>query len=90
MKNDKSRKMVIAFYIYWIMLVIWQNFLSYTNEGVSSLVIKLGFLIYLVVEMSSIRMRINRNYTLVWTLFAILMIQMDCAFIQVWPLLIIL
>lgn len=66
--NSKSRnKYLVALFLYWLILLIWQNFAVYISNSILSIIIKVGLVIYLLIVFFQRTIKGNKQF--LWLIF---------------------
>ena len=70
-KKKKINSIAVSLYIYWLVLVIWQNFFSYDKDSNLSMLIKMGLLIYLCWCFIRGDPGVKSSRFILWSVFAV-------------------
>ena len=70
-KNDGGRQLVLSMYIYWLILVVWQNVGDYIGSSSFALIIKLLLILYLTFNFMNGTVRVRVGSFLLWMGFAL-------------------
>ena len=69
-----GKKLCNALFIYWLILVVWQNNGDYVGSGNLALAIKLVLVLFLTVKFSQRSLAVRSPKLVIWLLFAIYMV----------------
>lgn len=67
--TPKDKKLAIRMFIYWAVLMVWQNFLTYNRDSNTTTIIKIGLLLFLCVSFFSAGASVKSGAFCVWALF---------------------
>ena len=67
--TPKDKKLAIRMFIYWAVLMVWQNFLTYNKASDTATIIKVGLLLFLCVSFFSEGASVKSGAFCVWALF---------------------